>query len=179
MTRPRPQRCGPAMAAARPARARAVLQQSVSARLQVRPPERGSEAQWVEVTWAPGRPPPSASSPLPAERGRSGRAAGKRSVPCARAPVGTGWAFRHLWETPSAPFPGWAALRAVFQPRLSFPLQSPLLAPWLSAKVTGSPFGKGTSSRRPSSAHSGFSLLLFLSPCAPQSPPQAEVPSGA
>ncbi|OWK62017.1 putative D-tyrosyl-tRNA(Tyr) deacylase 2 [Lonchura striata] len=38
------------MAAARPARARALLQQSVSARLQVRPPERGSEAQWVEVT---------------------------------------------------------------------------------------------------------------------------------
>ncbi|KAM4777605.1 D-aminoacyl-tRNA deacylase 2 isoform 1-T1 [Cyanocitta cristata] len=29
-------------------RARAVLQQSFSARLQVRPPERGSEAQWVE-----------------------------------------------------------------------------------------------------------------------------------
>ncbi|XP_014746671.1 PREDICTED: probable D-tyrosyl-tRNA(Tyr) deacylase 2 [Sturnus vulgaris] len=37
------------MAAARPVRARAVLQQSVSARLQVRPPERGSEAQWVEI----------------------------------------------------------------------------------------------------------------------------------
>ncbi|KAL2303719.1 hypothetical protein Nmel_008997 [Mimus melanotis] len=48
-TRRRPQ-CGPpAMAAARPVRARALLQQSVSARLQVRPPERGSEAQWVEV----------------------------------------------------------------------------------------------------------------------------------
>ncbi|KAM4777610.1 D-aminoacyl-tRNA deacylase 2 isoform 6-T6 [Cyanocitta cristata] len=30
-------------------RARAVLQQSFSARLQVRPPERGSEAQWVEI----------------------------------------------------------------------------------------------------------------------------------
>ncbi|NXK58068.1 DTD2 deacylase, partial [Sylvietta virens] len=37
------------MAAARPARARALLQQSVSARLQVRPPEGGSEAQWVEI----------------------------------------------------------------------------------------------------------------------------------
>ncbi|XP_066044492.1 D-aminoacyl-tRNA deacylase 2 isoform X2 [Chamaea fasciata] len=37
------------MAAARPARARALLQQSVSARLQVRPPESGSEAQWVEI----------------------------------------------------------------------------------------------------------------------------------
>ncbi|XP_039561455.1 D-aminoacyl-tRNA deacylase 2 isoform X2 [Passer montanus] len=35
VTRPRPQRCGLAMAAARPARARALLQQSVSARLQI------------------------------------------------------------------------------------------------------------------------------------------------
>ncbi|NXK89234.1 DTD2 deacylase, partial [Formicarius rufipectus] len=35
-------RCGPAMA-------RALLQQSVCARLQVRPPERGAEPQWVEI----------------------------------------------------------------------------------------------------------------------------------
>ncbi|NXV54138.1 DTD2 deacylase, partial [Uria aalge] len=37
------------MAAGRPALARALLQQCLSARLQVKPPERGSEAQWVEV----------------------------------------------------------------------------------------------------------------------------------
>ncbi|KAM6069699.1 D-aminoacyl-tRNA deacylase 2 isoform 3-T3 [Theristicus caerulescens] len=37
------------MAAARPALARALLQQCVSARLQVKPPERGSEAEWVEI----------------------------------------------------------------------------------------------------------------------------------
>ncbi|KAJ7407843.1 putative D-tyrosyl-tRNA(Tyr) deacylase 2 [Pitangus sulphuratus] len=37
------------MAAAGPARARALVQQSLSARLQVRPPERGAEAQWVEI----------------------------------------------------------------------------------------------------------------------------------
>lgn len=67
------------MAAARPARARALLQQSVSARLQVRPPEHGAEAQWVEVTWAAGRPRPchrprpSAWPVLPLERGPSAR----------------------------------------------------------------------------------------------------------
>ncbi|XP_068016435.1 D-aminoacyl-tRNA deacylase 2 isoform X2 [Melanerpes formicivorus] len=37
------------MAAARPALARALLQQCVSARLQVKPPEHGSEAEWVEI----------------------------------------------------------------------------------------------------------------------------------
>ncbi|KAM6274894.1 D-aminoacyl-tRNA deacylase 2 isoform 2-T2 [Porphyrio hochstetteri] len=37
------------MAAARPALARAFLQQCVSARLQVKPPEPGSEAEWVEI----------------------------------------------------------------------------------------------------------------------------------
>ncbi|XP_027526076.1 D-aminoacyl-tRNA deacylase 2 isoform X1 [Neopelma chrysocephalum] len=37
------------MAAKGPVRARALLQQSVSARLQVRPPESGAEAQWVEI----------------------------------------------------------------------------------------------------------------------------------
>ncbi|NXS63876.1 DTD2 deacylase, partial [Brachypteracias leptosomus] len=37
------------MAAARPALARAVLQQCLSARLQVKPPERGAEAEWVEI----------------------------------------------------------------------------------------------------------------------------------
>ncbi|XP_068255403.1 D-aminoacyl-tRNA deacylase 2 isoform X2 [Nyctibius grandis] len=37
------------MAAARPALARALLQQCLSARLQVKPPERGSEAEWVEI----------------------------------------------------------------------------------------------------------------------------------
>lgn len=45
------------MAAARPALARALLQQCVSARLQVKPPERSSEAEWVEVPSAAGRPP--------------------------------------------------------------------------------------------------------------------------
>ncbi|XP_064316299.1 D-aminoacyl-tRNA deacylase 2 isoform X2 [Phalacrocorax carbo] len=40
---------GPGMAAARPALARALLQQCVSARLQVKPPEGGSEAEWVEI----------------------------------------------------------------------------------------------------------------------------------
>ncbi|KAM9289638.1 D-aminoacyl-tRNA deacylase 2 [Cariama cristata] len=37
------------MAAARPALARALLQQCMSARLQVKPPENGSEADWVEI----------------------------------------------------------------------------------------------------------------------------------
>ncbi|XP_066178235.1 D-aminoacyl-tRNA deacylase 2 isoform X2 [Sylvia atricapilla] len=37
------------MAAARAARARALLQQSESARLQVRPADSGSEAQWVQI----------------------------------------------------------------------------------------------------------------------------------
>ncbi|XP_075281991.1 D-aminoacyl-tRNA deacylase 2 isoform X2 [Opisthocomus hoazin] len=37
------------MAAARPALARALLQQCASARLQVKPPERGSEPEWAEV----------------------------------------------------------------------------------------------------------------------------------
>ncbi|XP_049681406.1 D-aminoacyl-tRNA deacylase 2 isoform X2 [Accipiter gentilis] len=36
-------------AAARPALARALLQQCLSARLQVKPPERGCEAEWVEI----------------------------------------------------------------------------------------------------------------------------------
>ncbi|XP_071895031.1 D-aminoacyl-tRNA deacylase 2 isoform X3 [Anas platyrhynchos] len=40
---------GPEMAAARPVLARAVLQQCLSARLQVRPPENGSEPEWVEI----------------------------------------------------------------------------------------------------------------------------------
>ncbi|XP_075610151.1 D-aminoacyl-tRNA deacylase 2 [Balearica regulorum gibbericeps] len=37
------------MAATGPALARALLQQCVSARLQVKPPERGAEAEWVEI----------------------------------------------------------------------------------------------------------------------------------
>ncbi|XP_030307878.1 D-aminoacyl-tRNA deacylase 2 isoform X1 [Calypte anna] len=37
------------MAAARPVVARALLQQCVSARLQVKPPDSGSEAEWVEI----------------------------------------------------------------------------------------------------------------------------------
>ncbi|NXP46056.1 DTD2 deacylase, partial [Heliornis fulica] len=37
------------MAATRPVLARALLQQCVSAQLQVKPPERGSEAEWVEI----------------------------------------------------------------------------------------------------------------------------------
>ncbi|NXN16572.1 DTD2 deacylase, partial [Indicator maculatus] len=37
------------MAETRPALARALLQQCVSARLQVKPPEHGSEAEWVEI----------------------------------------------------------------------------------------------------------------------------------
>ncbi|NXT81632.1 DTD2 deacylase, partial [Zapornia atra] len=37
------------MAAARPVLARVFLQQCVSARLQVKPPEHGSEAEWVEI----------------------------------------------------------------------------------------------------------------------------------
>lgn len=45
---------GPEMAAARPVLARAVLQQCLSARLQVRPPENGSEAEWVEVMGSQG-----------------------------------------------------------------------------------------------------------------------------
>ncbi|XP_035183632.1 D-aminoacyl-tRNA deacylase 2 isoform X1 [Oxyura jamaicensis] len=44
-----PRNAGPDMAAARPALARAMLQQCLSARLQVRPPENGSEAEWVEI----------------------------------------------------------------------------------------------------------------------------------
>ncbi|XP_064004588.1 D-aminoacyl-tRNA deacylase 2 isoform X2 [Pogoniulus pusillus] len=36
-------------AAGRPALARALLQQCVSARLQVKPPEHDSEAEWVEI----------------------------------------------------------------------------------------------------------------------------------
>ncbi|XP_066853347.1 D-aminoacyl-tRNA deacylase 2 isoform X2 [Anser cygnoides] len=40
---------GPDMAAARPVLARAMLQQCLSARLQVRPPENGAEAEWVET----------------------------------------------------------------------------------------------------------------------------------
>lgn len=90
VTGPRPRRCELAMAAARPARARALLQQSVSARLQVRPPEHGSEAQWVEVTWAAGRPPPwhrpwpSASPVEPLERAHRG---GRRDSAPSRARV--------------------------------------------------------------------------------------------
>lgn len=61
---------GRAMAAGRPALARALLQQCLSARLQVKPPERGSEAEWVEVTSAAGRLP----LPIaPSSRGGAGR----------------------------------------------------------------------------------------------------------
>lgn len=77
------------MAAARPALARALLQQCVSARLQVKPPERGSEAEWVEVPSTAGRPPRRIARSSPAGRGaaalgRSGPGGGKTLLRASR-----------------------------------------------------------------------------------------------
>lgn len=62
---------GPEMAAARPVLARAVLQQCLSARLQVRPPENGSEPEWVEVMGSQG----SGLGPSPGRQGERVRPA--------------------------------------------------------------------------------------------------------
>ncbi|XP_068016437.1 D-aminoacyl-tRNA deacylase 2 isoform X4 [Melanerpes formicivorus] len=121
------------MAAARPALARALLQQCVSARLQVKPPEHGSEAEWVEVTSATG------CLPLDLDLSSLGGAGEGGSEPLqgerpGNAPSAARRRRRRQWK----------AARC----EVVFPFQGPLLTPLLPAKVTLKPFSKATSSTR-------------------------------
>lgn len=69
------------MAAARPVLARALLQQCLFARLQVKPPEHGAEAEWEEVTSSAAAPLGAVSSP-PLAKGRAGLGARGRALSC-------------------------------------------------------------------------------------------------
>ena len=69
------------MAAARPVLARALLQQCLFARLQVKPPERGAEAEWEEVTSSAAAPLGAVSSP-PVATGRAWLGAQDRAWGC-------------------------------------------------------------------------------------------------